>query len=146
MSVENSIKSKISEKTEFPSRLSLKYFNTYGYSDVYSSLDNVSLKIEFEVSYKNNKVIADSEILEIKNNLIKFIDTINKKDVSEDKNIYLSDLVTIVKNNSNIVQCRVLNYNDNIYFKKEALDNFNYVPTSLQLSPENIIFNIKSIN
>lgn len=145
MDIENSIKSKISEKTEFPSRLSLKYFNTYGYSDVYSSLKNVSLKIEFEVSYKNNKVISDSEISEIKNNLIKLIDNINKKDISEDKNIYLSDLVSIVKNNSNIVQCRVLNYSDNIYFNKNAINDINYVPTSLQLSEKNIIFNIKSI-
>lgn len=145
MNIENSIKDKVSEKTEFPSRLSLKYFNTYGYSDVYSSLKNVSLKIEFEVSYKNNKVISDSEISEIKNNLIKLIDNINKKDISEDKNIYLSDLVSIVKNNSNIVQCRVLNYSDNIYFNKNAINDINYVPTSLQLSEKNIIFNIKSI-
>lgn len=145
MKVERSIISKLENKTEFPSRVSLKYFNTYGYSDVYSSLDNVSIKLEFEVSYKNNKSISDSEINEIKNNLVKFIDSINKKDNTEDKNIYLSDLVSIVKNNSNIVQCRVLNYNDNIYFKKDFTQNFSYIPTSLQLDPDNIRFVVKAI-
>lgn len=145
MRVERNIISKLENKTEFPSRVSLKYFNTYGYSDVYSSLDNVSIDLEFEVSYKNNKTISDSEITEIKNNLVKFIDSINKKDSTEDKNIYLSDLVSIVMNNSNIIQCRVLNYTDNIYFKKSFSQDYSYIPTSLQLDPENIRFVVKSV-
>lgn len=145
INMEKSIKDKISERTELPSRLSLKYFNTYGYSDLYSSLKNVSLKLEFEVSYKNNKIISNTELNEIKSNLIKFIDSINKKDISEDKNIYISDLLSIVKNNPNIIQCRLLNFDDNIFYRKDLSTQFNYVPASLQLDYENIIFTVKSI-
>lgn len=145
MDIEMSLKSKLDNKLEFPSRLSLKYFNTYGYSNLYSSLENVSLLLDFEVSYKNNKPISSSEETEIKDNLIKFIDSINKKDSTEDKNIYLSDLVAIVKNNPNIVQCRVLNYSDNIFYQKNASKEFTFIPASLQLDASNIIFTVKSI-
>lgn len=145
MNIEKSIKNKLNDMTEFPSHLSLKYFNTYGFSNVYSSLDNVSLKLEFEVSYKNNKVISNTEMIEIKDNLIKFINSINKKDIKEDKNIYLSDLIAIVKNNPNIIQCQVMNFKDNIYYDKFIVDRFDFTPTSLQLDANNIIFNVKSI-
>lgn len=145
MQIEKNIQYKISEKTEFPSRLSLKYFNTYGFSDSYSSLENVSLSLNFEISYRNNKSITNGEIEDIKNNLIKFIDSINKKDITEDKNIYLSDLIQIVKNNQSIVQARLLNFEDNIYFIKSNIESFEYIPASLQLEKENIIFTVKSI-
>lgn len=145
MNSEKLLKNKITDKTEFPSRLSLKYFNTYGYSDIYSSLDNVSLSFKFEISFKNNKNIPNSELLEIKNNIIKLIDDINKKDNNEDKNIYLSDLTNIINSNSNIVQSRVLEYTDNIYFNKSALNNSSYIPSSLQLDSSNITFVIKNI-
>lgn len=145
MEIEFLLKSKLNNKLEFPSRLSLKYFNTYGYSDLYSSLKNVSLVLEFEISFKNNKYISQSEENEIKNNLIKFINNINKKELTEDKNIYVSDLISVVTSNPNIIQCRLLNFNDNIFYQKRLIDDFNFVPASLQLDAKNIIFTVKSI-
>ena len=145
MSIEKSLKDKITERTEFPSKLSLKYFNTYGFSSLYTSLNNVSLRLEFEVSYRNNKAISASEQLVIKNNLIKYIDDINKRSLTEDKNIYLSELVAIVRQNISIVQCRVTNFEDNIYINKVLATSPDFMPTSLQLHPENIKFQIKSV-
>ena len=145
MSIEKSLKDKITERTEFPSKLSLKYFNTYGFSSLYSSLNNVSLRLEFEVSYRNNKAISLSEQIVIKNNLIKYIDTINKRSLSEDKNIYLSELVSIVRQNSSIVQCRIMNFSDNIYINKVLATGPEFMPTSLQLEAENIKFQTKSV-
>lgn len=145
MTIEKNIKKAINGKTEFPSRLSLKYFNTYGRSSAYTLLDNVALTLEFEISYKNNKIISSSELQEIKHNLIKFIDSINKKSLTEDRNIYISDLVSIVKLNQNIVQCRLLNFEDNIFFNKSIVETNSYTPTSLQLDSDNIKFVVKSI-
>jgi len=101
---------------EIPSNLAIKYFNSFGFIDSYKNLDKTQMTLQIEVSFKNNIYIGDVALNSIKDNIISYLTKVNYRPMTDDKNIYISEIISIIMNNADIIQARILNYSDNIFF------------------------------
>lgn len=137
---------------EEPSIISLKYFNSYGSTDVYSNLDYTDMKLNIEVSF-NTTTTVSSVIDEVKEKLVEFV---NEKGntlsmILTERHIYLSEMTTFVENAiPGLRQIRILNYTDNIYYEKEltyksmsAAELEVFIPSVMNLRTENITITVK---
>lgn len=110
---------KFSLNNEVNSNLAVKFFNTWGYSDLYNGINKTNFKVSIEISYKNNSPISIDRLNIIKTNIVNYITRVNYSPLLLDKNIYISEIQSIVLEDSGVIQCRVINIDDNLYYNKK---------------------------
>ena len=133
---------------EEPSTLAIKLFNTYGENKEFDNTDRTNIKLDIEISY-NSSLSLPTILDDIRNVIIDYIkerNTVSLQTTNESRNLYLSDITTLVENNiDGIIQVRILNRDKNIYFlsdidykklKPHVMRNF--VPSIINVKKEDI--------
>ena len=133
---------------EEPSTLAIKLFNTYGENKEFNNTDSTNIKLDIEISY-NSSLSLPTILDDIRNVIIDYIkerNTVSLQTTNESRNLYLSDITSLVENNiDGIIQVRILNRDKNIYFlsdidykklKPHVMRDF--VPSIINIKKEDI--------
>ena len=137
---------------EEPSVLAIKFFNTYGTTIDYGAHTTSEVSLQIELSYNVNES-SPTIINDIKQIINDYVNQKTSLTVTSsiEKNIYLSDLISQIRDNTaGIIQLRILNLSDNIYFTGYTdLKNVPsgiltyYTPPLLNVRTENVSFIVK---
>lgn len=147
----NKIGTNLEKVSLAPTAIALKFNNTFGYQEQFENFNQSDVNLELEISFAYAISNVSKFIDDIKSWIVNYIFT-TQKNVSKDKSVYLSAIISGIENNFEpIKQVRILNFCDNIYelpdkrrtdlMDKETLRTF--TPAILNMRKENIIITTK---
>lgn len=135
---------------EEPSKLGVKFFNTYGDTEEYLNYTSSNLSLSIELSYDAGRSEA-TLFDDVKTVIVDFIRSKSGFATVNDKNIYISDIIQEVMNKvTGLIQVRIINITDNLYYQgnidyktMSPSQLLYYTPSLLNIRREDITIIVK---